>query len=148
MARALYDANVPKSSKIMLANVTENWRSVRPDQFWQLMLQNNKMWLYDEKGLGPLSPMHLPRHIDRLQDDFFRSLAFFVKHAGGYGKTTTDFSDFQWANFLRANMTLPGNHTRLSARGAMAVQPWSFCAVIPYAESCIGDHSKLVQLGS
>jgi hypothetical protein len=25
------------------------------------------------------------------------------------------------------------------------VQPWSYCAVIPYAESCVGDHNKLIQ---
>eukprot|EP01122_Echinamoeba_exundans_P011315 TRINITY_DN4451_c2_g1_i1.p1 TRINITY_DN4451_c2_g1~~TRINITY_DN4451_c2_g1_i1.p1 ORF type:complete len:282 (-),score=68.18 TRINITY_DN4451_c2_g1_i1:98-943(-) len=141
MARALSDANVPKSSKIMLANVTDNWNKITQNQFWQLMLQNNKMWLYDEKGMGPISPLHLPRHVDKLQDDFFRSLAFFVKHAGGYGKTTTDFSDFQWANFLRSNMTLP----KFATRSAEAVQPWTYCAVIPYADSCIGNHNKLIQ---
>lgn len=145
MARALYDANVPKSSKVMLANVTDNWNKLTQDQFWQLMLQNNRMWLFDEKGMGPISPMHLPRHVDKLQDDFFRSLAFFVKHAGGYGKTTTDFSDFQWANFFRSNITLPPSFPTSGHRSVEAVQPWSFCAVIPYAESCIGNHDKLIQ---
>lgn len=102
--------------------------------------------LYDEKGMGPVSFGHLPRHVGRLQDDFFRSLAYFVKHGGGYGKTETDFSDFQWANFLRANLSssIPRKNPVFKT-DVNAVQPWSFCEVDPYSVACVGPHSVLIE---
>ena len=37
-------------------------------------------------------------------DDPFRSLAGELRHAGGFAKDTTPFSEFLWADFLRRRM--------------------------------------------
>jgi hypothetical protein len=46
----------------------------------------------------------LPKSIDKLMDDPFRSLAGELRRAGGFAKDTTPFSEFLWANFLRRRM--------------------------------------------
>jgi hypothetical protein len=43
----------------------------------------------------------LPRHLHKLVDDPFRSLAGEVRRAGGYAKSLTPFTEFMWADFLR-----------------------------------------------
>ena len=37
----------------------------------------------------------------KLADDPYRSLAGNLRHAGGYAKDLTPFSEFLWADFLR-----------------------------------------------
>ncbi len=43
----------------------------------------------------------LPKSVDKLIDDPFRSLAGELRRAGGFAKDTTPFSEFLWADFLR-----------------------------------------------
>jgi hypothetical protein len=43
----------------------------------------------------------IPKSVDRLKDDPFRSLAGELRRAGGFAKDTTPFSEFLWADFLR-----------------------------------------------
>jgi hypothetical protein len=43
----------------------------------------------------------IPKSIDKLVDDPFRSLAGELRRAGGYAKETAPFSEFLWADFLR-----------------------------------------------
>jgi hypothetical protein len=81
--RALVDANISKDDKVVYANITFNGKNMfshhRDLIAW--MVNNNKFWLYDEKGLGPISPSWIPADISDLQNDFYRSLAYYVKHA-------------------------------------------------------------------
>jgi hypothetical protein len=46
----------------------------------------------------------LPKSVDKLIDDPFRSLAGELRRAGGFAKDTTPFSEFLWAEFLRQRM--------------------------------------------
>jgi hypothetical protein len=46
----------------------------------------------------------LPKSVDKLIDDPFRSLAGELRRAGGFAKDTTPFSEFLWAEFLRRRM--------------------------------------------
>ena len=46
----------------------------------------------------------LPKSVDKLIDDPFRSLAGELRRAGGFAKDTTPFSEFLWADFLRRRM--------------------------------------------
>jgi hypothetical protein len=80
--RALVDADIASSSKIVYANITFNGASTfsHHQDLMEWMVNHNKYWLYDEKGLGPISPSWIPDDIQNLQDDFYRSLAYFVKH--------------------------------------------------------------------
>jgi hypothetical protein len=48
----------------------------------------------------------LPRDVRGLADDPYRSLAWRVRDKGGYDKNTTPFSEFQWAEFFRKNLTI------------------------------------------
>jgi hypothetical protein len=43
----------------------------------------------------------IPKHLEDLRDDVYRSLAGFVRSAGGYDKTPTAFAEFLWADFFR-----------------------------------------------
>ena len=43
----------------------------------------------------------IPSSMSGLKDDPFRSLASALRHAGGYAKDETLFSEFAWADFLR-----------------------------------------------
>lgn len=65
-----------------------------------------KGWLhlYDQFGCGPHDPEHLPENVRCLADDPYRSLAWMLRHAGGYEKSAALFSDFAWADFLRKNL--------------------------------------------
>ena len=47
----------------------------------------------------------IPRDLNQLQDDIYRSLAGELRHAGGYSKDVTPYSEYLWANFLRARIT-------------------------------------------
>ena len=55
---------------------------------------------YDEKGRR-LDFAKIPKRVDKLKDDPFRSLAGGLRRAGGFAKDTTLFSEFLWADFLR-----------------------------------------------
>ncbi|MEI9890254.1 MAG: ParB-like protein [Caulobacteraceae bacterium] len=43
----------------------------------------------------------IPKTIESLKDDPYRSLAGELRRAGGFAKETTPFSEFLWADFLR-----------------------------------------------
>jgi len=98
LTRALNDADVDDSLKYLTCSVTENWVSHK--KFWSRMIEEEHVWLYDEKGMQPVSPLHLPRHADKLVDDPFRSLAWMVRNAGGYGKSDLPFAELMWTNFF------------------------------------------------
>ena len=46
----------------------------------------------------------MPKSVDKLIDDPFRSLAGELRRAGGFAKDTTPFSEFLWADFLHRHM--------------------------------------------
>jgi hypothetical protein len=70
-------------------------------QFWRQMKQRRWAHFYDQFGNGPHHPIYLPDDIRGLADDPYRSLAWLVEQSGGFNKTDTPYSDFQWANFFR-----------------------------------------------
>lgn len=43
----------------------------------------------------------IPHQVDKLVDDVYRSLAGYVRAAGGYDKTPAAFAEFEWADFFR-----------------------------------------------
>jgi hypothetical protein len=48
----------------------------------------------------------IPSHLVQLLDDPYRSLAGYVRNAGGYDKTPTAFAEFLWADFFRTRVTI------------------------------------------
>ena len=69
-------------------------------EFFRYM--DKRAWLhpFDEKGHRQ-DPEALPKTVEGLIDDPFRSLAGELREAGGYAKDSTPFSEFMWADFLR-----------------------------------------------
>ena len=65
------------------------------------MSERRWIYLYDEKGEGPLSVSQLPQDVTELRDDPYRSLAWKLRKVGGYRKTNFHYSEFTWANFFR-----------------------------------------------
>ncbi|MBX2994922.1 MAG: ParB/Srx family N-terminal domain-containing protein [Bdellovibrionaceae bacterium] len=75
-------------------------------QFWKWMLKTRNTYPYCQFGEGPRKPYYLPHDIRGLADDPYRSIAWFVRKAGGYENTDLNFAEFEWANFFRSKNLL------------------------------------------
>jgi hypothetical protein len=73
------------------------------DSFWFVM--DNHDWTHPFDADGRRRPYSdMPKSVDKLIDDPYRSLAGELRRAGGFAKDTTPFSEFLWADFLRRRM--------------------------------------------
>ena len=71
--------------------------------FWRKMQAEKFLHLVDAGGqTRPLSA--LPENLKHLQDDPYRSLAGFVRSAGGFQKVPTPFAEFLWADYYRTRI--------------------------------------------
>lgn len=74
-------------------------------QFWPKM--NDAKWVHPIDQHGVLcSFVDIPDHLEKLRDDPYRSLAGYVRNAGGYEKTPTAFAEFLWADFFRPRVLI------------------------------------------
>jgi hypothetical protein len=72
--------------------------------FWKRMRADHFVYLVSAKGTHkPLRS--LPKDLECLKDDPYRSLAGFVRSAGGFAKTPAPFAEFQWADFFRKHIS-------------------------------------------
>lgn len=96
LARALHEEGVEH----VLVSVIADLGHLKTDAFLNFM--DNRNWLhpFDERGERQAYDA-LPRHIGKLIDDPYRSLAGAVRRSGGYAKVDILYSEFLWANFLR-----------------------------------------------
>jgi hypothetical protein len=100
LARALHDEDV----RDVLVTVIADLSMVDRDAFWGVM--DNKRWVYPYDAKGARRHFReLPRTVEDLRDDPFRSLAGELRRAGGFAKDTTPFSEFLWADFLRRRLS-------------------------------------------
>jgi hypothetical protein len=74
-------------------------------QFWTRMSLERWAHPIDEHG-RPQAFDDIPRHVEKLRDDIYRSLAGYVRNAGGYEKTPTAFAEFVWADFFRGRISI------------------------------------------
>jgi hypothetical protein len=88
------------------AKVAANLRNLAPAEFWTAMKKNDWVYLYDEKGRGPLETDRLPKTVADLADDPYRSLAWAVRDRGGWEKSPSSFAEFQWATFFRSRIKI------------------------------------------
>ena len=73
------------------------------DEFWANLENHGWTHPFDDEG-RQRSYDDMPKSVDDLIDDPFRSLAGALKRAGGYAKDKTPFSEFRWADFLRGRI--------------------------------------------
>ncbi|UAK26292.1 ParB-like protein [Sphingomonas nostoxanthinifaciens] len=101
LCRALHDEGVEQ----ILVRVVANLSSLGGRQFRTFM--DNRNWLhpFDHKGRRQLVS-RIPKRIDRLHDDPYRSLAGELRRAGGCAKDDTPYSEFLWADYLRRKIDL------------------------------------------
>ena len=72
------------------------------------------LYLYDGRGLGPLSPMALPEDLTGLQDDPYRSLVWKLKKEGLIEPAPLiPFHEFRWGAWLRRRPLPPFSSSEL-----------------------------------
>jgi len=96
LALALYKEGV----KDVLVSVTSNLSMLEADAFWFVLDSRNWMHPFNDEGRR-CSYTDIPKSVNKLKDDPFRSLAGELRRVGGFAKDTTVFSEFLWADFLR-----------------------------------------------
>ena len=102
VAAALWAAQIEQAPVVLVSDIS----SLCVNDFWLEM--ENKRWTYPYNARGGrISFSNMPRHVYELENDEYRSVAGFVRDAGGYEKTTVPLEEFRWADFFRANIPLP-----------------------------------------
>jgi hypothetical protein len=96
LSRALMD----EGEKAVLVTIVADLSMLERDAFWVVVDHRGWVHPYDEKGERRGFDA-IPKSIDDLVDDPFRSLAGELRRSGGFAKETTPFSEFLWADFLR-----------------------------------------------
>jgi hypothetical protein len=101
LARAAFEAKIEQAC----FEVEADFSSRRPDKFWRDM--DKKLWVHplDQHGIRHRYN-HIPASLDKLVDDVYRSLAGFVRDAGGFKKTNAAFVEFIWADYFRRNIAI------------------------------------------
>jgi hypothetical protein len=85
--------------------IEDDYSRVPIAQFWLKM--NAVRWAHPIDQNGKRCPYEdIPDHLEKLRDDPYRSLAGYVRDAGGYDKTPTAFAEFVWADFFRPRVAI------------------------------------------
>jgi hypothetical protein len=101
LGRALTDANIDTG----FFCVEEDFCKLELPEFWQKMRAAHWAHPIDEKGRACHCD-DIPHHLNKLRDDVYRSLAGYVRNAGGFEKTPTAFAEFVWADFFRPRVVV------------------------------------------
>jgi hypothetical protein len=96
LVRAFHEEGV----KEVIVTVVSNLSMLERDAFWVVLDNRNWMHPFDDEGRR-CAYEDIPKSLNKLVDDPFRSLAGELRRVGGFAKDTTPFSEFLWADFLR-----------------------------------------------
>lgn len=96
LARALHEEGVESVLTTTIADLSQ----LDKETFWFNLDNRNWMHPFDEHGKRR-AHSDIPKSIDALIDDPYRSLAGELRRLGGFAKDTTPFSEFLWADFFR-----------------------------------------------
>ncbi len=96
LARAALEAGLREALVVIEADLS----SLSAERFWDEM--DGRGWVHplDQNGVRHVYEA-IPHHLDGLRDDVYRSLARYVRGAGGFEKTSSAFAEFVWADFFR-----------------------------------------------
>ena len=101
LGRAALDAKVSNGCFLVEADLSK----CTPEAFWKEM--NENQWVHPLDGNGVRHYYAaIPGNLSELVDDVYRSLAGYVRDAGGFDKTPTAFAEFVWADFFRRNIAV------------------------------------------
>ena len=96
LARALHEEGVKQVATTVVLDLSR----LELEAFWVVLDNRGLMHPFDAQGRRQ-AYRDIPRSIEELVDDPYRSLAGELRRGGGYAKDTTPFSEFLWADFLR-----------------------------------------------
>lgn len=99
-AKALQEAG----ENFFLVKIIADYSDLPMTEFWDKMVREKMVWLYDESGNGPQNPLHLPTNLGDLVDDPYRTLAEDAQDRGANKKLDVLFQEFYWANFYRTRI--------------------------------------------
>ncbi len=85
--------------------VDDDLSDLSQEKFWIQMAKESWVHPLDQNGVRHRYEA-IPVSLDKLVDDVYRSVAGFVRDAGGYDKTRTAFAEFIWADFFRRNIAI------------------------------------------
>jgi hypothetical protein len=101
LARAAFDLKISQAC----FEVEGDLSTLSQDIFWIHMDKESWVHPLDQHGVRHRYES-IPKTLDKLVDDVYRSVAGFVRDAGGYDKTHTAFAEFIWADFFRRNIAV------------------------------------------
>ena len=114
LARAAEEAGIDTG----FFSVEEDFSKLPIAEFWPQM--SSAHWAHPIDQYGKRCGFErIPDHLEKLIDDPYRSLAAYVRDAGGYEKCPTAFYEFLWADFFRPRVTI--GPTRADFENAVAV---------------------------
>jgi hypothetical protein len=96
LGRALWEAEIDGASLDPVADLSK----LDERAFWHEMSAQHWVHPYDENGHQQEYDA-IPHHVSSLRDDPYRSLAAYVRYAGGYEKSQKPFAEFVWADYFR-----------------------------------------------
>ncbi len=101
LGRAALEAGVANGFFLVEADLSSRGL----DEFWREM--DRTLWVHplDENGVRHYYTA-IPQSLEKLIDDAYRSLAGYVRNAGGFEKTPTAFAEFVWADFFRRSIPI------------------------------------------
>ena len=133
LARAAWDAGISAACFVVEADLSAQDAA----EFWQQMNENQWVHPLDQHGVRHRYES-IPSRLDQLTDDIYRSLAGFVRDAGGFDKTPTAFAEFIWADFFRRNIAIED----LQGDFQQAVKDGQRLARSPFAKRIPGFKDK------
>lgn len=96
-------ALLKEGMKEVWLSVLKDLSSLKALTFWRVMEHHQWVHPYDDSGVRHDFEA-IPKALTELQDDIYRSLAGELRHAGGYSKDVTPYSEYLWADFLRVRI--------------------------------------------
>jgi hypothetical protein len=87
----------------VFVTVVADLHKLDEDIFWNMMDFHGWTHPFDAKGRRR-DYSDLPKTLDDMRDDPYRSLAGELRGIGGFAKDSTPYSEFVWADFLRARV--------------------------------------------
>lgn len=96
---AILHSKIPNEFKVLYLDIIEDWSKLSFKEFIQKMKLHNYTWLIDrEQNFREFK--ELPKSIDKLDDDPYRSLAWKVRKEDGFKKVKVPYLEFYWGKFF------------------------------------------------
>ena len=127
-ACSVYRSDMAWNKKNLLCEVVQNYSHLTKHDFYRTIVNQQLVWLADQKGLYPLDPTLLPETFGHMHPDPYRDLAAYVRSRKGFHATSVLYAEFHWANYFRAVLPWP-THPREER-----FTEW--CKIRPYSSEC------------